>query len=89
MVYATALARFEVCNARITEETLIVRDTKHGGFRSNPFIKLQREAADLLLRAAVQLGLTPAARASLGIAIKDDADDLSTDNPWADFLSNG
>jgi P27 family predicted phage terminase small subunit len=87
LVHAFAAARetFEQANARITAETLVVKDLAHGGFKSNPFLRVRATAIEQMARIAIQLGLSPSARASIGAAVKNDPE-AGDGDVWSEFV---
>jgi len=86
LVYATAFTQFQDASAKITADTMIVRDTRKGGFVRNPYLRVERESAELLLRAATAIGCTPAARAALGTKLREDPGDGAS--AWDEFLAS-
>lgn len=66
-IYCDTLSDYKSCNTQIKKRGRMVKG------RVNPFVREKRSLADLLDKYARQLGLTPAARASLAINMNDDS----------------
>lgn len=62
-VYCEAVVVHRQASADITDRGVLVKGER--GSVKNPALQVQREAAATLIRAAVELGLTPSARSSL------------------------
>ncbi|MFT8392388.1 MAG: phage terminase small subunit P27 family [Liquorilactobacillus ghanensis] len=72
-IYCDTLSDYKSCNRQIKKLGRTV------GGKVNPFVREKRNLADLLDKYARQLGLTPAARASLAIRMNPDGGDDDED----------
>lgn len=72
-IYCDTLMDYKACNVQIKKHGRMVEG------RVNPFLKEKQKLADLLNKYANQIGLTPAARASLAINLNEDSGDDSDD----------
>jgi P27 family predicted phage terminase small subunit len=86
VVFVHSWERYLDCIAHISKETLIVKANNEGaGYKQNPFIKLSRYFADDMMRAATEIGCTPAARARLRVGSKKNGEDDG--DPFSDLAA--
>jgi hypothetical protein len=66
-ILAIALDRCLAANERITNDSLVVKSPGGPGpqYRTNPFLRVWRDTAELALRAAGEVGATPIVRARM------------------------
>jgi P27 family predicted phage terminase small subunit len=76
VVHVLAWARFRQASEAVAELGVVIPGTK--GPRKHPALQVVREAEATLIRSGRELGLSPAARQGLDVAIvdDDDADDI-------------
>ena len=81
---------------RFSAENIVVKTNRsdRSEYKSNPFYRAYREAASDALRAAVEIGATPIARARMRQLIlagqipgNPDAPEREDEDPWAQFAA--
>jgi phage terminase small subunit len=82
--FAVAFDQFLAATSRITVRTMIMQASNGSTWVTNPY-PLQRHAAEVMQAAAVELGFSPASRASIAIRAQRDAPE-GEDSPWAEFM---
>lgn len=84
LTYVTAYvthqrATEELCSSELLMESLM------GGIKANPLIAVQAKAAQVMLRAAAEMGFTPSSRARVTVDPGDGDDEDTGDKPKNPF----
>jgi P27 family predicted phage terminase small subunit len=64
-IYCEAMARYEEASILLAGSGPLVKGARHGDLIKNPLHQIVRDDADLVVRLARELGLTPSARSGL------------------------
>jgi P27 family predicted phage terminase small subunit len=70
------------CSTLLTESIM-------GSVVATPLVAIQVRSAQLMLKAAEQLGFTPSSRSRVTVDPGDDSDDEKTGNPFGHFANKG
>ena len=72
--YCNSYATWFVSGKKIKETGLLIK-TPNGYYQVSPYVKIQRDAQDEMLKLLKEFGMTPAARARVGGSPEGDEDD--------------
>jgi P27 family predicted phage terminase small subunit len=81
-IWVVSYATYRECQKMLAKTSQVIKTT-HGNWITNPVLTNMNKQAQLMLKAASEMGFTPASR---GRVIADQ--DVETDNPWSK-LANG
>jgi P27 family predicted phage terminase small subunit len=76
-VWVVSYSTYRECQ-RLLAKTSQVMKTTHGNWITNPILTNMNKQAQLMLKAASEMGFTPASRSRVVAE-----DDVEVDNPWA------